>query len=226
MSRSLNRFGLAGLVIVAAAACNSSRRSVVDSGTVVMPTEDAGPNKVGDGGFELLELESTTLPTAPTLVQAADFDQDGKLDALVLYGQKGGHQAQVFLGVGDGTFNPGVTLETVQLPMSIALADFNGDGTIDAAIGTCAQSGSDAGLLMFAGDGKGNFAAAATTALAFCPFGLSVADINGDGVPDLVTAGPGPAATTPTTGEVRSISVDQPASRCSRRSLSSRRRWE
>jgi len=206
LSRPVNQFGLGALLMVVASACNASRLAVhvPDSGIGdVLPTVDAGTIAVGDGGFELLSSVSGSLPTAPTLLQAADFNEDGKLDALVLYGQKGGHQAQVFLGVGDGTFTPGATLETVQLPMSVALADFNGDGAIDAAIGACAQSGADAGLLMFAGDGHGNFGTAVSTAVSFCPFGLSVADINGDGVSDLVTGGPGPTATTPTTGEVR-----------------------
>jgi len=201
---AMNRFGLVSVLSIGAAACNASHLSVRDSGVDSGAwNADAGSMPTGDGGFQLVPGTPTSLPVAPTLLQVADFNQDGKLDALVLYGQKGGHQAQVFLGNGDGTFDPGAMLETGQLPMGLALADFNGDGALDAAIGDCAQNGSDAGLLIFAGDGQGNFGMPSNTGLAFCPFSLAVADLNGDGFPDLVTAGPGPGASTPTTGEVR-----------------------
>ena len=200
----LNRAALAALVFVGtASACNAAHHLAPDSGVDdVKPVPDSGVAATGDGGFELVMAGATSLPTPPTLLASADLNGDGKLDALVLYGQKGGHQAQVFLGNGDGTFTAGATLETVQLPQGVALADFNGDGNIDAAIGVCAQDGSSAQLLVFLGDGTGNFGAATTTALTVCPFSLAVDDLNRDGLPDLVTAGPGPSATTPTTGEV------------------------
>ncbi len=215
MFPTAHRLGLVSLLSIRAlgiasgmaSGCNASHAStlqVPDSGLDSgMPGADSGSMPTGDGGFELVSGTSTTLPVAPTLLQVADFNQDGKLDALVLYGQKGGHQAQVFLGNGDGTFEPGAMLETGQLPMGLALADFDGDGNLDAAIGDCAQNGTDAGLLIFGGDGQGNFGAPNVTGLEFCPFSLAVADFNGDGLPDLVTAGPGPSASTPTTGEVR-----------------------
>lgn len=213
--RSLTLSLIAVLALGSSLACGSAHPpSVADGGA--SPGGDAGRDaglaaSLGDGGFVLTAAAALQLGSGPSLLAAGDFDRDGKTDALVLFGleQSGSHAAQLFLGNGDGTFRAGQTLETGQTPRGVAIADFNGDGKLDAAIGVCADDGTSAAVLLFVGDGKGGFASAQSTAATVCPFSLSVADVNGDGQPDLVTAGPGPFVSNATSGEVRVLGGGQ-----------------
>jgi hypothetical protein len=92
------------------------------------------------GGFDTAEFE------------IADLNHDGKLDFIAA----GGQQLSVMLGNGDGTFQPphlfqGNGLNGEDNLDSLALADFNRDGKIDAV------SGDNAGVQLFFGHGDGTF---------------------------------------------------------------------
>ena len=64
------------------------------------------------------------------------------------------------------------------------MADFNGDGKPDLVVGN--NSGSDIAVLL--NNGNGTFASAVTysTGSGSAPRGVAVADINGDGKPDII----------------------------------------
>ena len=87
------------------------------------------------------------------------------------------------------TFAPVVLYSTGpgSSPFSIAVADVNGDGKPDLL--TANYNASTAGVLL--GNGNGTFQAAApysTGPAGSYPFSIAVADVNGDGKPDLLTA--------------------------------------
>ena len=101
-----------------------------------------------------------------------DFNGDGKLDVAI----PEGHQLDIFLGNGDGTFQPYVPYSTTCASGPVAAADFNGDGKLDLAM---------ADLCIFLGNGDGTF----TAGESFGPgsAGLAIGDFNGDGKLDVVT---------------------------------------
>ncbi|HLY43549.1 MAG TPA: FG-GAP-like repeat-containing protein [Terracidiphilus sp.] len=114
----------------------------------------------------------------PRLMAAADVNQDKKLD-LVVFCHEGFLEA--FLGNGDGTFQA-----PVRSPMSLnpslvtamTLADFNGDGLPDLAIAV------ESGYAISLNQNNGQFAVPVTQSPGV--YDIAAADVNGDGIQDLV----------------------------------------
>jgi hypothetical protein len=135
-----------------------------------------------------------------TSVVAADVNGDGKLDLVAASpGSTGGNTSAgavgVLFGKDDGTFQTAVIYGSGGYqPSSVAVADVNGDGKPDLLVANgcgdtaCATDGT-VGVLL--GNGDGTF----LTAIAYSgggylgPYsGPAIADVNGDGKPDLVVA--------------------------------------
>ncbi len=128
----------------------------------------------------------------------ADVNRDGKPDLVVaIQNDPGGAHltnglVSVVLGNGDGTFGTPVTYDTGgNDAVSVAVADLNGDGAPDIIVGnycvwvsgTC--SFTTAGVLV--GRGDGTFAPAVPVNLGGSSSQqIAIADVNGDGKPDLL----------------------------------------
>ncbi len=147
-----------------------------------------------DGTFQSAAAPSTPA-TNCSQVALADLNGDGNLDMIVA-GNVAGTTFGVgtpniytLLGNGDGTFGPpqaNPLLGTDGIgAQSIALADFNGDGIPDVAVGN-----PDDYIEVLLGLGDGTFVNS-VLALGQQPRALGAADLNGDGLPELVTGGPG-----------------------------------
>jgi Bacterial Ig-like domain (group 3)/FG-GAP-like repeat len=151
----------------------------------------------GDGTFRLASNPAAGSGLDPVAAAVGDFNGDGKLDIAVAdYSPNTGVPGSVtiLLGNGDGTFTQApVSPVTGDSPLSIAVADFNGDGKADLAVANSyvdvAQPGSVTILL---GNGDGTFTpAAASPATGSLPYSVAVGDFNGDGKADLATANSG-----------------------------------
>jgi hypothetical protein len=88
----------------------------------------------GKGGFSVhrVPLRARDECFAPTL---ADFNRDGKLD-IVANAQNGARTFSYWLNLGDGKFSPPYSLDCAASASSVCVADWNGDGVPDLAVGT------------------------------------------------------------------------------------------
>jgi len=135
----------------------------------------------GDGTFK--PAVGYPVPNAQTIAIA---DLNGKQDLIVAdYAES---TTWVLLGNGDGTFEPGVAYATDEGDQGLVVADFNGDGNLDFAVGN------DYGPFMTValGNGDGTFRAGRNYALGVGA-GVNIiaaADLRNDGNLDIVEADP------------------------------------
>jgi hypothetical protein len=137
----------------------------------------------GDGTFK---PATQILPTGndPRDVKVADVNGDGKPDLVVSSFSSTG--VQVFLGNGDGTFQAAQNLSVGSYSTAVAVADVNGDGKPDIISANWDYHPGSYGVSVLLGNGDGSFQAPQTISLSTMPFSVNVADVNGDGKPDLV----------------------------------------
>ncbi len=148
----------------------------------------------GDGTFQGPFSYSSGSPYASS-VAIADLNGDGKLD-LVFAGVSGGKAVvDVLLGNGDGTFQtPANYSSGGWSPRSVAIADLNGDGYPDLVVAseclTHECSGDpNGGVSILLGNGDGTFRAGANyDSGGWEATSVAIADLNGDGYPDLAVS--------------------------------------
>jgi FG-GAP-like repeat len=138
----------------------------------------------GAGSFSAAPGSPVTLGGSPEGIAAADLNGDGNID-LALPVRENNWRIAILLGDGTGRFAsaPGspVAVGSGSGTPTIAVADLNGDGKPDLAVG---RSESRV-LSIMLGDGAGRFGAATTVAAGYGPSSLAVADLNRDEKPDL-----------------------------------------
>ncbi len=151
----------------------------------------------GDGSFRPGSVFNVSPQSNINAIAIADVNGDGQADLLIAaWGvlAAGEGYVIVMLGNGDGTFRPGVVYDSGGLEArAIAVADLNGDGHLDVVAVNCG-SGQDptpcatsgtVGVLL--GNGDGTFQPAAVYGSGGVDgSGVAIADLNGDGKPDLV----------------------------------------
>jgi len=109
----------------------------------------------------------------------ADFNNDGREDLLT---RCGNDQVAVALSTADGTYGPPTCypLPNGQV-RDAAVGDFNSDGNLDIMISNAMST-----VYEFLNDGKGNFHLARSIAVAGSAHSLATADVNHDGIVDLL----------------------------------------
>jgi uncharacterized protein (TIGR03437 family) len=139
----------------------------------------------GDGTFA--NPVKYTVGTAPISMATLDLNHDGILDLVVAdAGGSTSGAVYVLLGKGDGTFTTAGSYAVGKNPLSVTIADFNGDGNPDLAV-----TAADNTVTILLGAGNGAFSRGSSFQTGTSPQYIAAGDVNHDGKLDLVVANEG-----------------------------------
>jgi hypothetical protein len=142
---------------------------------------------LGNGNGSFQAAVSFAVGDGPRSVAVADLGGDSVPDLVTA--NRDSDDVSVLRGNGDGSFQATVSFAAGDRPFSVAVADLDGDGVPDVVTANLERApftGDDVSVLL--GNGDGSFQAAVSFAAGDEPVFVAVADLDGDGVPDLVTA--------------------------------------
>jgi hypothetical protein len=146
---------------------------------------NAGSNTVtlllGNGNGTFQTGQSSSTDSHPVGIITADFNHDGLADLAVVNSLSG--DVTVLLSNSTCTgFNAPVnySLGAGVNPVSLAAADFNGDGYPDIVVADAGSSTSPGGVIVLLNSGSGTFGTPISSAAGTNPNFVAAADFNGD----------------------------------------------
>jgi hypothetical protein len=158
----------------------------------------AGASDAGTGGapagqtLSFASAKSYPAGGPPARVALADMNGDGHPDIVVMTEANPAAalpwQLNVLLNIGDGTFAAPASYPASAFAPYLAVADLNGDGKPDVAITNASSDGNSFSVDVFLNQGGGTLANPIHTRILGLPQALALADIDGDGLNDLIAA--------------------------------------
>ena len=125
-------------------------------------------------------------PSQSLTMDVGDLNGDGNVDLVTA--DVVDFQLRAHLGNGDGTFDTDPGTVTGQRPVSVKLADLDGDDDLDAVV---ANDGNNTVSVLF-NDGEANFELQKESTVPIAgPTAVEAADFDGDGFPEVVVADAG-----------------------------------
>ena len=140
----------------------------------------------GDGTFSAAMAFTAADGTSQNSLLAADLDGDGRPDLVTKSAVGGG--VTVLMNAGAGAFSAPLGYLSGVSVSAMRLADVDGDGAPDLEVTSSYGSSDGLSLNVLLNDGTGAFADPVVYPMSNAPMTLDVADLNGDGRPDLVVS--------------------------------------
>jgi hypothetical protein len=165
---------------------------ICSNGSVLLGNGDGTFTPVAASGFPPAQNATQGIPLG---MASGDLNNDGHVDLVIGTGSG----ISTWLGKGDGTFTQGANYTSINNSGYVTVTDLDGDGNLDIYSGLANGgmfSGDDsnyASAYALMGRGDGTFAGAPISLGSYN--GTNLGDVNGDGLPDLITNTPGPGFT-------------------------------
>ena len=145
-----------------------------------------------------LSAANVTTGGQPNQVVIDDINGDGKPDLALADASADGGAIVLF----QDPANPGQFLAPMKLPViansaaAVAIGDLNGDGAPDIVAAASDVNGNNGAVYIFYQNAaiRGTFLAPVTFPAGAQPQAVKIAEVNGDGLPDIVVANFGPGA--------------------------------
>jgi Ca2+-binding RTX toxin-like protein len=158
-------------------------------------------NGDGTGKFASPTQTWQPIPEDLTALAVADFNRDGRLDVVVTArpnisgaGNTFAQDVAVLYGEGTGQLSTPTILDVPGENATVRTGDFDGDGWSDLVVNSEVITGgyydySSQGRVSILLNNRAGGFKAPTSVVAFAGSGLIVADINQDGIPDVLSGG-------------------------------------
>jgi hypothetical protein len=146
---------------------------------------------IGKGSGAFAAPTDSITGVGPRALALGDLDGDGKLDMVTANCAPEAEDGTVtsLLGHGDGTFTTKVEFAAGTNTKTVALGDLDGDGRLDlVVVNQGSRDGYEAMVRALLGKGDGSFSEYSWSTRTDGPNSVALADVNGDGKLDIVTA--------------------------------------